>query len=242
MTKKTTLWVAGAAVAALAIAVPIAVIVLTQGGGGSPSAEPARTPLTVVTQGADLEPSAAVSSPAAEAGDGATAAGWVVEPTTTDASAYAEAAIRAVTTFDTRKATREQYIEYLKTWMTTWVNDTPGKELNPAQTESYVGKLDRDVLPPADLWAELTQMQATAEPAFPDGKLVADPPARYGTAYSATVDVTFRPHESTEDPWVTTRTVGVVVRCDAYTIPRPGSDQKPGDCKVLNWWTTETTG
>ena len=64
MTKKTTLWVAGAAVAALAIAVPIAVIVLTQGGGGSPSAEPARTPLTVVTQGADLEPSAAVSSPA----------------------------------------------------------------------------------------------------------------------------------------------------------------------------------
>ncbi|WP_336624990.1 MULTISPECIES: hypothetical protein [unclassified Microbacterium] len=239
MTKKTRTLIASAIGLAAAAVAAAVVVSVTLGSSGGSVAEPSRTPLTVVTPGEPVEPSAAVSSPAAITDDDATEAGWVVEPTTTDAAAYAEAALRAVTTFDTRKATRAQFLEYLKTWMTTWVNDSPGKELDPTQTDVLVATLNRDVLPPADLWDELTTMQATAEPSFPDGNLRADPPSRDGQGFAVTVDVTFRPHDSTEEPWVQSRGLGVFIRCDEYTIPRPGSDQKPGDCKVLGWSKSE---
>lgn len=233
MTKKTGILIG--AVSAVAVAVVATVVVVTAGQGGEPSTAGTRTPLTVVTPGASVKPSAAVPSPDAPTGDGATAAGWVVEPTTTNAAEYAEAALRAVTTFDTRKATREEYLAYLKTWMTTFVSDTPTKDLDTHQTELAVEKLARDVIPPTDLWDEMTAMQVTAEPSFPDGKLVADAPNNYGLGFSVNVQTTYRPHESTEESWADSRRLFVLVRCDEYTIPRPGSDQKPGDCKVINW-------
>lgn len=239
MTKKTRILIASAIGLTAAVVAAAVVVSVTLGSSGRSVAVPSRTPLTVVTPGEPVKPSAAVSSPAAITDDDVTEAGWVVEPTTTDAATYAEAALRAVTTFDTRKATRAQFLEYLKTWMTTYVNDSPGKELDPHQTELYVAKLERDVLPPSNLWDELTAMQATSEPSFPDGKLVATAPAGDGLGFGASVDVTFQPHDSTEEPWVQSGILGVFIRCDEYTIPRPGSDQKPGDCKVLSWSKSE---
>lgn len=235
MTKKTGILIGAAAAVAVAVVATVVVVTAGQAGGGEPSTAATRTPLTVVTPGASVKPSAAVTSPDAPTGDGATAAGWVVEPTTTNAAEYAEAALRAVTTFDTRKATREEYLAYLKTWMTTFVRDTPTKDLDPDRTERLLDRLGSDVIAPADLWNEMTAMQATAEPSFPEGTLEAGPSGFEDQSFAATVQVTYRPHGSPEEPWADTRKLAVVVRCDEYTIPRPGSDQKPGDCKVINW-------
>lgn len=234
MTKRTKILIGSLTAVAVTVVATVVVVAASQ-GSGAPSTAATRTPLTVVTPGASVEPSAPVSSPGAVTGGGATAAGWVVEPTTTNAAEYAEAALRAVTTFDTRKATREQFLAYLKTWMTTFVRDTPGKDLDPDRTARIFEQLGSDVVPPSDLWDEMTAMQTTAEPSFPEGTLEAGPSGFDNQSFASVVEVTYRPHGSTEEPWADSRKLAVVVRCDEYTIPRPGSDQKPGDCKVINW-------
>src|SRR5690349_2598761 len=44
--------------------------------------------------------------------------GWTAEPLTTDAETYARAALEVASTFDTTRASREEWLDYIDTWFT----------------------------------------------------------------------------------------------------------------------------
>lgn len=85
---------------------------------GSASPEP------TASSGPDPEPSGAVVDPTAAD------RGWTPEPITTDADAYIRAALEAASTFDTKKSTREEWLDYLDTWFTP---SRPGEPIDAMQ-------------------------------------------------------------------------------------------------------------
>ncbi|WP_205630195.1 hypothetical protein, partial [Microbacterium arborescens] len=86
--------------------------------------------------------------------------GWVEEPSTSDPREYAEAAFRAVTTFDTRSGSREEWLGHLETWMTPFTFD--------GQVYEDITELNRNVLRydatmDADQWQYIAELDGFVE-------------------------------------------------------------------------------
>ncbi|MGZ0069867.1 hypothetical protein [Microbacterium arborescens] len=204
---------------------------------GRPGSEPPETQPSAAPSMGSPEP-----TPDVHEDDGAAAApeGWVAEPSTSDPVEYAEAAFRAVTTFDTRAGSREQFLEYLGTWMTPVVYDG---QVNEQITEMNQSVLRNDVLMDAEQYEFVTSLDATVEgtvesitdPSSPDDNTVRQ---EYG--FTATVVQAVTPRAGDTDGWAESRTIAMYVQCSTDVVL--SSSQKPGDCKVVRWAPSGSAG
>ncbi|MGC5172043.1 hypothetical protein ACLQ2Q_15460 [Microbacterium sp. DT81.1] len=232
--RRGLIWAAvGALVLVLGIVAVIVGSVVSQSPpspapSGNPS-EGSRIPTPTIA-----EPDGEVVDPTAED------RGWTPEPITTDAETYIRAALAAASTFDTTKATRDEWLEYLDSWFTP---DTRyGETDRPARMKAAQLELRQGVVLPQQDWDSL---------AGEDGRVVA----------AAAGEVEFVP--VTEDPsgdmsigtadvaLVFTRSdggdgaasyeesvrVSVQVLCGEGSVPTPDSAQTVGDCKVVRYFT-----
>lgn len=230
-----SVWVV-AVVAVLAIILAIAVIL----GNGAGSSEP--TDPTPVTTSAG-SPSGSPSVDPSEFVDvSVTDQGWLPEPITTDRDAYVEAAIRAGATFDTTLATREKWVVWLGSWFTpSPLYSDPADAAD--QMNGYLAELDQSVLLPQSTWDDLDDDdggRVEAELASPITYLdLPETSAANVWTGSADVKVTYlRDSGDGESSYSDTVRVSVQVVCGGLSVPTPGSQQRPGDCKVVRFFDT----
>ncbi|MDF2916128.1 MAG: hypothetical protein K0S70_345 [Microbacterium sp.] len=225
MSKPVLIGSVAGAVVLLVVLVLIIVNVLGRPGSEPPEAQPSAAPST-----GSEEPT---PDPGEDDGAAATPEGWVAEPSTSDPVAYAEAAFRAVTTFDTRAGSRDEFLEYLGTWMTPVVYNG---QVNEQITEMNQNVLRNDVLMDADQYEFVTSLDGTvegtiesiSEPSSPDDNTVRQ---EYG--FTATVIQAVTPRSGETDGWAESRTIAMYVQCSADVTL--SESQKPGDCKVVRW-------
>ncbi|WP_169580540.1 MULTISPECIES: hypothetical protein [Microbacterium] len=106
------------------------------------------------------QPSSSPTSPSTEPGGdtlvdaGAVQNGWRGEPVTTDSEVYVVAALEAAATFDTTKASHEDWLEYLDSWFTP---DTRYTSTEDQQTELEAARLElrQGVVLPEREWNSL---------------------------------------------------------------------------------------
>lgn len=171
---------------------------------------------------------------------GAEENGWRAEPITTDAELYAAAALEAAATFDTTKASRDEWLAYLDSWFTP---DTRYTSTEDQQTELEAAQLElrQGVVLPEQEWDSL---------AAEDGRVVADAESvvtglvtddASGAMAIATGDVvlTFTRTDGAgrESSFEESVRVSVQVLCGAGSVPIPDSAQQAGDCKVVRYFT-----
>lgn len=187
-------------------------------------------------------PTPAPSSSATPAGDvvdpSVTERGWVPEPITTDAAAYATAAIEAAGTVDTTLSTRDEWVSYLETWYSPeYVLDR--QERNERISESRLGELRHDVAYPEEVWDSLASERGrvTATVVGEPDLIQSRDDMNGRSVYTASVDVTQR--RTSPDGQVNEFTeqvrVSIEVECSPETVPAPNSAQRSGDCKVARW-------
>lgn len=167
--------------------------------------------------------------------------GWVAEPITIDPELYIRAALAAASSFDTTKASREDWLTYLDTWFTP---DTRYTSEEDRETELAAAKLELRqgvVLPEVD-WDSL---------AGEDGRVVAavtedveltplsDDDSGDMTIGTADVVLTFTRADDAgeESSYDETVRVSVQVLCGPASFPTPESGQRAGDCKVVRYFT-----
>ncbi|MDD7963104.1 hypothetical protein [Microbacterium thalli] len=225
MSKPVLIGSVAGAVVLLVVLILIIVNVLGRPGSEPPEAQPSAAPST-----GSEEP-----TPATGEDDGAAAApeGWVAEPSTSDPVAYAEAAFRAVTTFDTRGGSRDEFLEYLGTWMTPVVYDG---QVDEQITEMNQGVLRNDVLMDAEQYEFVTSLDGAVEGTI---ESISDPASptendvRQEYVFNATVVQAVVPRDGETDGWAESRVLALKVECSADVVLSPS--QKPGDCKVVRW-------
>jgi hypothetical protein len=193
----------------------------------TPNSSPASTP-------ASTHPTDAVVDAAAEEN------GWRTEPITADAELYAAAALEAAATFDTTKASRDEWLAYLDSWFTP---DTRYSSDADQQTELEAAQLElrQGVVLPEQEWDSL---------AAEDGRVVADAGGivtgpvtddTSGDMAIATADVvltfTRTDGDGGESSFEESVRVSVQVLCGPGSVPTPGSAQQAGDCKVVRFFT-----
>lgn len=219
--------IAGAVVLAVAVTVGVVALVNRDAppdGTTSPTAAPSASSPT--------------SSPPATSGgrsDDAEAHGWVQEPVTTDPGEYAEAALRAISTFDTTLSTREEYLAYLETWMTPQVGNTTTGEINPDATENNKRILDREILPTEEMWAGLAEARGFGAPEY---DAIEQLSSGVINIYSVEVDTVYTPREEgnfDSGPWAESRNILIQLMCNEWAVPSPEKGQQLGDCKVVRW-------
>lgn len=166
--------------------------------------------------------------------------GWRAEPITTDAELYAAAALEAAATFDTTKASRDEWLAYLDSWFTP---DTRYSSAADQQAELEAAQLElrQGVVLPEQEWDSL---------ASEDGRVVADAASvttgpvtddTSGDMAIVTGDVvlTFSRTDGAgdESSFEESVRVSVQVLCGPGSVPTPESAQQAGDCKVVRFFT-----
>lgn len=225
--------VVGGAVLCVAI---IALVVAGMGGGGqpSPSATPGQSGQTSPTS-----PSSPSSTDRDVVDPTVSERRWVPEPITRDPEAYVRSALEAAGTFDTRLATRPEWIAWLESWFTpSPLYDKEQDALD--QMARYKTELDQVVVLPQTAWDDL---------ASEDGRVSARvaseiqylelPETTQKQVWTATADVvlTFtRSASGGEVRYEETARVSVQVVCGGVSVPTPESAQRPGDCKVVRFF------
>lgn len=165
--------------------------------------------------------------------------GWVPEPITRDPDVYARAALEAVGTFDTREATRGEWLSWLDSWFTpSPLYENPQDALD--QMTGYQAELDQSVVLPQQMWDDL---------ASEDGRVTAEvtsdidylelPETTAQNMLTASADVVLhyaRTADGQDVSYEETVRVSVQVVCDGASVPTPGSAQQAGDCKVVRFF------
>lgn len=195
--------------------------------GETPAASPSSTP-------APTDPGNAVVDAGAEEN------GWRTEPITTDTELYAAAALEAAATFDTTKASRDEWLAYLDSWFTpdTRYSSTADQQ---AELEAAQLELRQGVVLPEQEWNSL---------ASENGRVVADTENVVtgpvtddvsGDMAIATGDVVLKFTRSDgaggESSFEESVRVSVQVLCGPESVPTPNSAQQAGDCKVVRYFT-----
>ncbi|GAA1979310.1 hypothetical protein [Microbacterium pumilum] len=165
--------------------------------------------------------------------------GWVPEPVTRDADAYARAALSAAGTFDTQKSTYEDWITYLGSWFTP---DTRYSSETDRQTELEAAKLElrQSVVLPEDDWISLDGERGRVSSAVAgEVQFVPAPQDTSGDMTIGTADVTVTYTRSDggsgEVTYDESARLSVQVLCGPDTVPAPSSSQRRGDCKVVRF-------
>lgn len=220
---------------AILLAGIIAIIIVAVSNQRSPQPTPRDTP----TSSPSSTP--APTSPIDEVVDaGVEENGWRAEPITSDAELYAAAALEAAATFNTTRASRDEWLAYLDSWFTPDTRySSESDQLQRMQAAQL--ELRQGVVLPEQEWASL---------AAEDGRVVAD--AESVVTGPVTDDVSGDMAIATGDVVLTfTRTdgsggessfeesvrVSVQVLCGPGSVPTPDSAQKAGDCKVVRYFT-----
>lgn len=165
--------------------------------------------------------------------------GWVPEPITRDQDAYARAALEAAGSFDTRKATRTEWLAWLDTWFTpSPLYEKPQDALD--QMAGYQAELDQSVVLPQDMWDSLTSE---------DGRVTAQvkgdisyldlPETSAQHMWTASADMVMhytRTADGQDVSYDETVRASVQVVCGGKSVPTPGSAQRAGDCKVVRYF------
>ena len=217
------------------VAALIALLVLSSGRGGDPGH-------TATTPAPSAVPSPSSTSSDERAVDPSVfARGWVPEPITPDPDAYARAALEAAGTFDTRLATRAEWVAWLETWFTpSPLYDNEQDALD--QMAGYKAELDQTVVLPQALWDDLASDDGRVT-AHVDGDIeyLDLPETTHKQMWTATADVVMTytraaDASSGEVSYDQTVRVSVQVVCSGASVPAPGSAQQPGDCKVVRFF------
>lgn len=167
--------------------------------------------------------------------------GWVAEPITTDPDVYIRAALAAASSFDTTKASREEWLTYLDTWFTPDTRYTSDEDrierMQAAQLELRQGV----VLPEAE-WDSLDGEDGRVSAVVADDvelAPVSDDQSGDMTIGTADVVLTFTRTDDagTESAYDETVRVSVQVLCGSESVPTPNSQQQAGDCKVVRYFT-----
>jgi hypothetical protein len=219
--------IAGAAVLAAAV-----VAFLISVGGGAAGPQPSSSA---------IGPSTAPPTPSADdaVDPGVVDMGWVPEPITRDPEEYARAALEAAGTFDTRLATRVEWVSWLETWFTpSPLYENAQDALD--QMDRYQVELDQAVVQPQTSWDDLARE---------DGRVTAHvsgnvaylelPETTANRMWTATADLVLTYTRSAAGGEVTydeTVRVSVQVVCDGVSVPTPDSAQQAGDCKVVRYF------
>ncbi|WP_439593059.1 hypothetical protein [Microbacterium sp.] len=167
--------------------------------------------------------------------------GWIPEPITTDADAYIRAAIAAASTFDTTKADRDDWLAYLDTWFTS---DTRYNSEDDREAELTAAKLElrQGVVLPQEEWDSLARSdgrvvaETASDVVFTDVPDDASGDMSIGTA-DMTLTFTQGDGSGGETSFDDVVRVSVQVLCGPESVPTPGSAQRPGDCKVVRFFT-----
>jgi hypothetical protein len=206
------------------------------------SNQPTVDPTDAPTPSATASPSSSATTPTGEdvIDDEASESGWRSEPITTDAAAYAAAALEAASTFDTTKSTRDEWLDYLDTWFTPDTRYTSEidqqEELAAAQLE-----LRQGVVLPEPEWDSLAAEdgRVVAEAGDVVLTVVTDDPSGDMAIGTADVVLTFTRTDGSgdESSYEESVRVSVQVLCGPDSVPTPDSAQQAGDCKVVRFFT-----
>lgn len=194
---------------------------------------------TISTASSSASPSATVPSSGDVVDPTVAERGWVPEPITRDQDAYARAALEAAGSFDTRKATRAEWLTWLDTWFTpSPLYDKPQDAAD--QMAGYQAELDQSVVLPQQMWDSL---------ASEDGRVTAQikgdisyldlPETSAQHMWTASADMVMhytRTADGQEVSYEETVRASVQVVCDGKSVPTPGSAQRAGDCKVVRYF------
>lgn len=169
------------------------------------------------------------------------ARGWTPEPITTDAATYIRAALEAASTFDTTQSRREEWLDYLDMWFTPDTRFTSEADRLTAMADSQT-ELRRGVVLPQVEWDSLAgedgRVVAVTTGQIADVTVTDD---RTGDMSIGTADVTLTFTRSDgsggETSYDEQVRVSVQVLCGASSVPAPHTDQQPGDCKVVRYFT-----
>lgn len=165
--------------------------------------------------------------------------GWVPEPITRDPENYARAALEAAGTFDTRLATREEWLSWLETWFTPsplYENEQDALD----QMGRYQVELDQAVVQPQTSWDDLAREDGRVN-ARVEGDIayLELPETTANGMWTASADLVLTYTRSAEGGDVTyheTVRVSVQVVCGGVSVPTPDSAQQAGDCKVVRYF------
>ncbi|GAA1969118.1 hypothetical protein [Microbacterium deminutum] len=166
--------------------------------------------------------------------------GWIAEPITKDSDLYIQAALAAASTFDTQQSTRAEWLSYLDTWFTPDTRYATEQEREDDMRASQLELRQGVVLPEAD-WNSLANengrvtADAAGEIAYTDVPEDSSGNMRIGTT---DVVLTFTRSDSggKESSYDEKVRVSVQVLCGDGSVPAPNSDQQPGDCKVVRYF------
>lgn len=168
--------------------------------------------------------------------------GWVAEPITTDPEVYLRAAFNLPRTYDTAAASRDQFRDYLYTWLTP----DPRYPDAEARLEAQRRDLVVEVLPAANAWDEFATRSVKVVSRLSGDIEISETPNAPSTGTMVTarapVTVTYSGVDSggvafeydLEERWV------VQVYCDGPTVPAPDSAQSVGDCKLVRLYSGDS--
>lgn len=220
---------------AILLAGIIAIIIVAVSNQGPSQRAPSETPSSSPSSTpASTEPSDAVVDAGAEEN------GWRGEPITTDAELYAAAALEAAATFDTTKASRDEWLAYLDSWFTF---DTRYSSAADQQAELEAAQLElrQGVVLPEQEWdsLEAEDGRVVAAAASVVTGPVTDDVSGDMVIVTGDVVLTFTRTDDAggESSFDESVRVSVQVLCGAGSVPTPDSAQQAGDCKVVRYFT-----
>ena len=166
--------------------------------------------------------------------------GWIPEPITTDPDVYIRAALAAASTFDTQESSRNDWLTYLDTWFTPDTRYTSEQDRQDDMQASQL-ELRQAVVLPEQEWDSLASEDGRVEASVPgDITYVEVPDDASGDMRIGTADVvlTFTRSDGSgsEASYDETVRVSVQVLCGEGSVPTPDSQQQPGDCKVVRYF------
>lgn len=167
--------------------------------------------------------------------------GWVPEPITQDPEVYARTALEAAGTFDTRFATRAEWVAWLGSWFTPsplYVDEQDALD----QMAGYKAELDQSVVLPQARWDDLAgedgrvSAQVDGDIEYLDVPETTQKDVRTATANVVMIYTTSASRGGGEVTYKQTVRVSVQVVCGGASVPVPGSAQQAGDCKVVRFF------
>lgn len=166
--------------------------------------------------------------------------GWVPEPISTDPDTYIRAALAAASTFDTQRSSRDEWLTYLDTWFTPDTRYTSEQDREDDMRASQL-ELRQAVVLPEPEWDSLANEDGRVEASVPGEITYADVPddasgeMRIGTA-DVVLTFTRSDGSGSEASYDETVRVSIQVLCGEGSVPTPNSQQQPGDCKVVRYF------
>lgn len=166
--------------------------------------------------------------------------GWIAEPITTDPDTYIRAALAAASTFDTQKSSRDGWLTYLDSWFTPDTRYTSEEDREDDMRASQL-ELRQAVVLPEPEWDSLANEDGRVTASVPGDITYVDVPndesgdMRIGTA-DVVLTFTRSDGSGNEASYEEQVRVSVQVLCGEGSSPTPDSDQQPGDCKVVRYF------